>query len=282
MSPGGCCPVHTGDPDPGGHPCRLPGAIRFKPIFRPHSIVTAVVVLYNTSTGKMRFHGPGGSFAPGHGGGVPGRKVIQLGEVHAKTSIMLESDKGPITIEGPVAGENLASLEIDENLNNFRTAIKQKQCLREIADSPDGLVYIARSGNLIVGYMTFHDPDPCTRWVNHPLVLELGAVEVSTSWRRYRIAKNLINLAFTNPLMRKRIVISMEYSWHWDLDGSGLNIWSYQKMLTRLFGSAGLVIVGTNDPEIMEHPANVLMARIGEDVPQEFIEMFDVIRYDKG
>ncbi|MCL6609986.1 MAG: GNAT family N-acetyltransferase [Peptococcaceae bacterium] len=189
-------------------------------------------------------------------------------------------EKGPIVIEGPVTGEYVSGLEFDERLNNFRVARKQKDCLCEIADSPDGLLYIARHFNTIIGYVTFHDPDPLTRWVKHPKILELGAVEVSPSWRGQKIARHMLRLAFANPLMRERIVITMEYCWHWDLEGCGMNLWNYQKMLTSLFGSAGLMKVSTNDPEITEHPANVLMARIGEDVSQEMIDLFDMIRFE--
>lgn len=132
----------------------------------------------------------------------------------------------------------------------------------------------------MVGYVTFHNPDQCTRWVKHPLILELGAIEVSPDWRKYKIARNLLTCAFAYPLLEDRIVLTMEYSWHWDLEGSGLNLWSYQKMLTGLFGSVGLQKVGTNDPEIMEHPANVLMARIGRNVPPEAVALFDEIRFE--
>ncbi|MFZ5633604.1 MAG: N-acetyltransferase [Bacillota bacterium] len=194
----------------------------------------------------------------------------------------IQCDRGIIVTEGPVKGEYLAGLEFDENLDNFRNAKKQKICLCKIADSPDGLVYIARAENTVVGYLTFHNPDPFTRWCKHPLLLELGAIEISRQWRRYKIGYHMLHKAFSNPLVKKRIVITMEYCWHWDLDGSGLNLWSYQKMLTKLFGSVGLQKVSTNDPEIMEHPANVLMARIGEDVPQEDIGRFNDLRFEKN
>lgn len=192
----------------------------------------------------------------------------------------IQCDGDLIIIEGPVTGEYLSGLEFDPGLDSFRIAGKQKNCLCEIADSPDGLLYIARIGGAVVGYVTFHDPDQYTRWARHPLILELGAVEVSPPWRRCKIGRHLLGLAFSNPLMKERIVVTMEYSWHWDLEASGLNLWNYQKMLTNLFGSVGLRKVSTNDPEIMEHPANVLMARIGEEVPQEMVESFDVLRFD--
>ncbi len=190
-----------------------------------------------------------------------------------------QCDKGIVFIEGPVAGEYLENLEFDENLNNFRKAPKQKTSLCEIAGSPDGMIYIARSLDTVVGYVSFHNPDPYTRWSIHPLVLELGAIEISPQWRKCRLGRNLLRGAFSNPLMQSRIVITMEYCWHWDLEGNGLNLWSYQRMLTGLFGSAGLEKTSTNDPEIMEHPANILMARIGEDVPREYVEMFEALRF---
>jgi len=190
----------------------------------------------------------------------------------------IENEKGTIFIEGPVSAEYLISLNFDENLRNFRTADRQKQCLCQIAGSTDGFIYIARADNTVVGYVTFHCPDPYTRWHKHPLILELGAIEVSTKWRKYKVGRHLLQQAFSNPLMRNRIVITMEYCWHWDLENCRMSIWQYQIMLTRLFGSAGLRKVDTDDPEILEHPANVLMARIGEDVEQEYIEKFDRMR----
>lgn len=193
---------------------------------------------------------------------------------------LLHCDKGTIDIEGPVTGEYLSGLDFDENLHNFRIAKKQKKCLCEIADSPDGLIYIARFCNTVVAYVTFHNPDPCTRWVKHPLVLELGAIEVSPFWRKHKIARHILRFAFSNPLMRERIVVTMEYCWHWDLEGSGLTLWNYQRLLTGLFGTVGLHKISTNDPEIAEHPANVLMARIGENVPREDAALFDALRFE--
>lgn len=194
----------------------------------------------------------------------------------------IDNEQDAVFIEGPVKGEYLAGLEFEENLDNFRSPKKQQQSLCEIADSSDGLVYIARFKNIVVGYVTFHNPDPYTRWCRLPVILELGAIEISRLWRKQKIGYRLMQHAFSNPKIEEHIVITMEYCWHWDVDGSGLNIWSYQKMLTRLFGSVGLQKVSTNDPEIMEHPANVLMARIGKNVSAGDIEKFDSLRFEKG
>ncbi|MFZ5647153.1 MAG: GNAT family N-acetyltransferase [Bacillota bacterium] len=192
----------------------------------------------------------------------------------------IECNRGVITITGPVAAEYLHGLDFDEGLCNFRAARKQKQCLCEIACSPDGFLYIAKHQNIVVGYVTFHCPDPYTRWSKHPLVLELGAIEVSPKWRNYKVGRLLLQGAFKNPLMKERIVLTMEYCWHWDLENSKMSTWQYQLMLTKLFGSVGLQKVDTDDPEILEHPANVLMVRIGENVPAEHVELFEKMRYE--
>lgn len=187
-----------------------------------------------------------------------------------------------LIIEGPVKPEILANFAMSSDLNVFREAYKQQTALVEIAASIDGMVYIARKDDLLVGYVTFHEPDKYSRWCKHPRILELGAIEISPSWRNHKIGKRLLNLAFTNPIMEEKIVITVEFCWHWDLDNTGLDIWQYQKMLSKLFGSVGLVRIPTDDPEILEHIANVLMARIGSKVPEEDIKKFEEMKFQGG
>jgi len=54
------------------------------------------------------------------------------------------------------------------------------------------------------------------------------------------------------------------------------------KMLSNLFGSVGLERVPTDDPEILEHIANVLMARIGSRVSEEDIAKFNELKFCGG
>ncbi|WP_018086781.1 GNAT family N-acetyltransferase [Desulfurispora thermophila] len=192
--------------------------------------------------------------------------------------LLLDAGK-EILLEGPVNSITLSDLNMDDKLCNFRQPEKQKIALREIAASTDGIVYIARTGNCIVGYVTFHRPDSFSRWSKHPRILELGAIEVSPLYRKHKLARRLLQMAFANPIMEDFIVITIEFCWHWDLDNTGLTIWEYQKMLTKLFGSVGLEKVDTDDPDILEHVANVLMARIGNNVSQQDIEMFRAMQF---
>lgn len=83
---------------------------------------------------------------------------------------------GVAFLEGPIRGDYLDTLTFDAGLTNFRQPEKQKVALKEIAELPEGMVYIARVGSTVVGYVTFLLPDRHSRWSKHPRVLELGAI----------------------------------------------------------------------------------------------------------
>lgn len=190
-----------------------------------------------------------------------------------------KSAEDQLIYEGPVKPKDLSRLMISEDLNVFREPQKQKLALIDIAKSSDGLIYIVRYKNLIVGYVTFHDSDNFSRWCKHPNILELGAIEISPAWRNHKLGKKILKLAFSNPIMQEKIVITIEFCWHWDLDNTGLDIWKYQKMLSSLFGSVGLIRIPTDDPEILEHIANVMMARIGSKVSIDDINKFEEMKF---
>ncbi|MCL6611553.1 MAG: GNAT family N-acetyltransferase [Peptococcaceae bacterium] len=178
-------------------------------------------------------------------------------------------------VEGPVSGDTLLTLKMHDQLNNFRPPGEQIKALVRIARSSMGRVYIARSGEEIVGYITFHRPDEFSRWHRLPFVLELGGVEVARDWRRRKVGSRLLDYIFRDGYWEDFIVISTEYFRHWDTGGNRLDVWEYRNMLDRFFGRAGFMPMPTNDPDILEHPANVLMARVGSRVGWEEMMRFD-------
>jgi acetoin utilization protein AcuA len=196
-----------------------------------------------------------------------------------KKTFSYNSPKGTIHIEGPVSDVYLESLTMSDKLNNFRPCAKQYEALKDITNMPQGMIYIARHEKEIIGYVTFHYPDEYSRWIKHPRVLEMGGIEISSGWRRCGVAKNLLATAFSNPHLENFIVITQEFCWHWDLKNSGLDIFGYQKMLSGVFATVGMKVVGTDDPEICEHPANVLMARFGANVSKQDLMAFEDMRY---
>jgi acetoin utilization protein AcuA len=202
---------------------------------------------------------------------------------HPKTyaSKTIHTPGGELVLEGPVPSERLAALTFHEGLKAFRPAPRQQEALVDIAALPEGRIIIARSGDLVVGYVTYLYPDPMERWSEAKLanLLELGAIEVAAPYRAGGVAKGLLDVTFQDDYMNDYIVISTEYYWHWDLDATGISVWDYKEVMKKIMGSVGMEVYATDDPEICSHPANMLMARIGTRVDQASIERFHEIRF---
>ena len=43
--------------------------------------------------------------------------------------------------------------------------------------------------------------------------------------------------------MEDYIIITTEYYWHWDLKGTGLNVWEYRKVMEKMMNAGGLNIM---------------------------------------
>ena len=186
-------------------------------------------------------------------------------------------EKDTVLIEGPATSHQIMTKEMCPGLTSFRTPAEQQRALAEIALLPEGMVYLAHTQAKVVGYITFHYPDPLERWgqIKMKEILEFGAIEVCPQWRKKGIASNLLRLGFSNPVVEDYIVISTEYYWHWDLEGTGLNVWEYKNMVDCAFAEVGFQSVATDDPEIIAHAANSLMVRYGNNVAEREIIKFE-------
>lgn len=202
---------------------------------------------------------------------------------HKKTYFAkkLNTPHGEVIIEGPITPEELARLNFHEDLTSFRQAAQQHKALIEIAGLPEGRIIIARYHDTVIGYVTYLYPDPLERWSegNMDNLIELGAIEVIPKFRGCSIGKNLLIVSMMDDAMEDYIIITTEYYWHWDLKGTGLNVWEYRKVMEKMMSAGGLVWYATDDPEINSHPANCLMVRIGKRVDQESIQKFDRLRF---
>ncbi|SFC58221.1 acetoin utilization protein AcuA [Bacillus sp. OV322] len=196
-------------------------------------------------------------------------------------AVELGTSQGTLIIEGPISSEKLAKYEFHEHLVAFRPPSQQHKALIEIADLPEGRIIIARHQNTIVGYVTYLYPDPLERWSEIEMddLIELGAVEVIPEFRGVSAGKNMLKVSMMDDAMEDFIIITTEYYWHWDLKGTGLNVWDYRKVMEKMMSAGGLVYYATDDPEISSHPANCLMARIGKRVDSESIQKFDRLRF---
>ena len=193
----------------------------------------------------------------------------------------LKTTYGDLIIEGPVSPQKLAELDFHEDLKAFRPAKQQQQALIGIAQLDDGRIIIARDRNTVVGYVTFLYPDPLERWSEGKIdnLIELGAIEVIPKYRGFSVGKNLLVVSMMDDAMEDYIIITTEYYWHWDLKGTGLNVWEYRKIMEKMMNTGGLEWYATDDPEICSHPANCLMVRIGKRIDNESIQKFDRLRF---
>ncbi|WP_210468554.1 GNAT family N-acetyltransferase [Sporosarcina sp. 6E9] len=202
---------------------------------------------------------------------------------HKKTynAMEIKHKSGDIIIEGPISSEKLANLDFHEDLTAFRAAPQQHEALVNIAKLPEGRIIIARELNEVVGYVTYVYPDPMERWSegNMDNLIELGAIEVIPKFRGGGVGKALLAVSMMDDAMEDYIILTTEYYWHWDLKGTGLNVWEYRKVMEKMMQVGGLEYYATDEPEISSHPANCLMARIGKRVDPESVQQFDNLRF---
>ncbi len=186
-----------------------------------------------------------------------------------------------IMTEGPISSQNMKQLTLNKDLTAFRPPREQLNALIEISNLTEGRIYIARVDKEIVGYVTYLHPDPIERWSQYPKenILELGAIEIAPAYRGHKLASQLIELSMKDENMENYIILSTEYYWHWDLNYSKLSVWDYRKIMEKMMSAGDLYPAPTNEPEIMAHPANCLMVRIGKHVTAKDKELFDKLRF---
>ncbi|MCL1852313.1 MAG: GNAT family N-acetyltransferase [Peptococcaceae bacterium] len=195
----------------------------------------------------------------------------------------VQTEAGVIKIVSVTSPEVLEALSIDIMMKAFRPAKRQKEALVEISRLEDGKVTTAQLDGEIIGYVTFHPPDSFQRWSQGPdNVLELGAIEVAPRFRNTKIGVQMLEVSFEDERMNDFIVLTTEYYWHWDLEGTGMHVWEYRDVMRRIMEHIGMEVKDTDEEEICSHPANILMARYGENVPEKMIRSFDDLLFMDG
>jgi acetoin utilization protein AcuA len=174
----------------------------------------------------------------------------------------------------------LAGLEPHQQLDRFRPPEKQLEALIDIATDPQGTITALVRGRRLLGYVAFHPPTEIESWGadRTKQILELGAVEVAPEERGRRWAERMLLASFDGGRFDHTVVFATLYTWHYDLERSGLGDFAYKRMLERLYRSAGLEPFGTTDEEVRSSPANALMARLGPLAPAEVVAEFHRLR----
>jgi acetoin utilization deacetylase AcuC-like enzyme len=180
-----------------------------------------------------------------------------------------QAPRGPLVLRDRCPASLLRRLEVDPGIHTFvRDADQEREVLARIAEEPAGEVTVAHTPDgVVVGYVAVLEPEPGTRFASLPGLLEVGAIEVATGWRRGGVASTLLRFAVEPDPFEDRILVASGLAWHWDLDQSGLSAAAYRGVLARVFEAAGFEALQTDEPEIAYHPANLFVARIGGRVP---------------
>jgi acetoin utilization deacetylase AcuC-like enzyme len=176
---------------------------------------------------------------------------------------------GPLVLRDRCPASLLRRLEVDPGIHAFvRAPEQEREVLARIAEEPTGEVVVAHTPEgVVVGYVAVLDPEPGTRFSSLPGLLEVGAIEVASGWRRGGVAGALLRFAVEPDPFEDLILIASGLAWHWDLEQSGLSAVAYRRVLRRVFEVAGFEWYRTDEPEIAYHPANLFVARIGSRVP---------------
>jgi acetoin utilization deacetylase AcuC-like enzyme len=183
---------------------------------------------------------------------------------------------GPLVLRDRCPASLLRRLEVDPGIHAFvRAPEQEREVLARIAEEPTGEVVVAHTPEgVVVGYVAVLDPEPGTRFSSLPGLLEVGAIEVASGWRRGGVAGALLRFAVEPDPFEDLILIASGLAWHWDLEQSGLSAVAYRRVLRRVFEVAGFESFRTDEPEIAYHPANLFVARLGSRVPPDRRALF--------
>jgi acetoin utilization protein AcuA len=196
----------------------------------------------------------------------------------------LQTSRGQIIINPKCLSGSFEELQLDSGLGNFphySSIIQKLEIFERIASGKDGRVALALiDENIIVGYMVCWYPDSTERWSKlGELMYEFGAIEVSRNFRKLGIAAEMVLSVLRDDFFDEKISYMNGFSWHWDVDGSGLTLVQYRKMMLNFMKPFGFEEYYTNEPNIALREENLFMARIGSKVSEEDRLRFRNLRF---
>jgi len=185
---------------------------------------------------------------------------------------------GRLHVRGPVDPKRMDDYNLSRGLCCFRPCNRQQQALIELSECPDGMVFVAAYANTVISYVCFQKPDyPWWQKRCFPQLLELGSIETDPAWRNIGLTKTMLSTIFSNnqfTYFENYIVIAVQTVDMWDLVNTNLSTWEYRRLLLELFKKYGFEPWETEDPEVREHPSNILMARVGSNIDIPTIKHF--------
>jgi acetoin utilization protein AcuA len=199
-------------------------------------------------------------------------------------AVIHETPMGKLMIRSNCPPGCYAGLQLEEGLGHFShysSIIHKLEAFETIASRKEGRVTLALlEPNLIVGYGTCWYPDSDDRWsALGELMYEMGAVEVSRNFRSLQLAGRILEATLNEDFFEDKITYMCGFSWHWDLEGSGMNAVRYRQMMMKLYSRVGFREVYTNEPNIALREENLMMIRVGSRVTPEDQRRFRYLRF---
>lgn len=198
----------------------------------------------------------------------------------------LDTPRGRVWIRSKADPQFISSLRLDEGMGIFAAPhyppSREKKALERLASTEEGNIILAYTDEgVIVGFVAIAPPSPAERWgrLSGQGLLEAMAIEVSRNWRSLGIADKMMECALRDPFFDDKIVICTGYTWHWDLDSTGLSKEEYRSMLLRYLEKAGFLYFDTDEPNVNLDSANFFTARIGPKVGEELYHRFEQLLF---
>lgn len=195
-----------------------------------------------------------------------------------------ELDQGPLII-GIVTGAGFSKgLELDDGLGKFAhysSIIQKFEVFERILQDPEGKLCLALiNDHIVIGYLAGWRPSENDRWyAMGDVMFEMGAIEVSRNYRGLGIADLLFEAMMADEFFEEKIAYMNGFSWHWDLEGSGLTMPEYRRMMVNFVKRKGFKELYTNEPNVAMRDENFFTARIGSKVSEEDIKKFKNLRF---
>lgn len=196
----------------------------------------------------------------------------------------LKTPQGKLTVEGWVPPEKLRHWRLSEGLGLFwhGDIERQKAALVALADQPAGNVVTAHTEDgTIVGFLAIGPPSTQHRWGRDAAsgLLELAGLEVAESWRRLGVAQGLFEVAFGSGEYDDAIVVALIGAWNWDLEGTGMTVAAYRKVMKALGQPFGFKPYASDDSTVHSWAGDTLVARVGPNVSLDLFRRFQVLLF---
>jgi len=198
----------------------------------------------------------------------------------------IDTPRGRIVIVSDAKPEHIASMRLDEGMGVFAApnypASREKKALERISRNDGSRIILAYTEDgRIIGFVAIAPPSSAERWgkLTGDGLIEAMAIEVSKDWRGMGIANKMMEIGLGDPFFDDKIVMCTGYTWHWDLENSGLDKESYRRMLLEYLEKAGFVYYETDEPNVNLDAANFFSARIGPAVDAVLFNRFEQLLF---